>query len=501
MMCNTYIIFFYIILIIQLSNMQSYLFSLSYKYKYCSKCLKLTRVTRVTRQMQFNRRFLSNNHINTIKEIKTIDYTVENLPEETIYILDGTSMLYNAYFSKESILYSEVQLSLELSTSITNYINSFYISNDKSSFIPENPLLPAGALVTLISQFVRFIRDVKPRYLIACFDAGKKNFRHELYPLYKQQRPPTPSSLLSQLILAPIILDALGVTCLQQENFEADDVMATMGLWAKSRGLNVVHVSDDKDMMQLVTNGIHIYKPKSKKLIGIDQVIELYGVLPHQLQDFQALMGDSADNIPGIKGIGPKTACALLKYFHNIDNLYESLGLLSNKEISKQQNMNSLELLTFALQGVRASPKKILMNLQECQYKDIQLYKQLVSLNMNVNISSIIDDSLFEYSSSFTIENKLRDKQMEIQDNYREFIKQLSCIDNGQYALKNMIGYILYDTTKYSLSSNRVNSLYFRYIGEKLHCEKLFELLHRDSFIPTLNKLRIHYHTLDRQLF
>jgi hypothetical protein len=166
-----------------------------------------------------------------------------DLPAETLYILDGTSMVYNAYHSKESsIEYSEEIISTE-----------------------SGPIA-CGALVTMSMHFMRFVRDVRPRYVVAALDVSRKNFRSEMFPEYKQQRSSTPEDLVPQFSYIEPLLSKLGCRTIGCQGYEADDVMATVSHWARGRGLNVCIVSADKDMLQLIEPGVHVMNPRTVRL-------------------------------------------------------------------------------------------------------------------------------------------------------------------------------------------------------------------------------------------
>lgn len=245
---------------------------------------------------------------------------ISNLPDETLYIIDGTSMLFNSYYSQQHAKeYKDSTFSHEFSSQIGKNIDA--------TFPPSSSLVSCGAINVMLHQFARFIRDVKPRYLIAAFDAGKTTFRHELYDNYKAQRAPAPADLVPLFAIAPQVLEYLGCKCFAKEGYEADDVMATIGRWSREKGLNVVHVSTDKDMLQLIEPGVHVMTPWSRELLGPEQVKSKFGVLPHLLVDLQSIMGDKADNVPGIYGIGLKTASVLLQKHQSIQNLYSNLGI------------------------------------------------------------------------------------------------------------------------------------------------------------------------------
>ncbi|CAM9254428.1 unnamed protein product, partial [Sphacelaria rigidula] len=167
------------------------------------------------------------------------------------------------------------------------------------------------------------------------FDVGRDTtFRREIFPPYKAHRKPHPYDLTLQMPLAKALAEALGCQTFSLEGFEADDVMATLTRWARSAGLGVVVCSSDKDMCQLVRDRVHVMLPRSNDyaILGDEEVKEKFGVKPRALPDLFGLVGDVADNIPGVKGIGLKGGSRLLERFGSLEGIFagvENVGDLS----------------------------------------------------------------------------------------------------------------------------------------------------------------------------
>ena len=186
--------------------------------------------------------------------------------------------------------------------------------------------VPTGAVRGFASMLLRLIGEHKPTHLAVVFDAGGKDKRAERFPAYKQNRAECPAELVPQFDLASKLVSAMGVVCLQARDAEADDVIATLARQAERSGEQVVIVSSDKDLMQLCRDGhiqlLDTMKEEGRgKLFGEAEVLEKWGVPPKQLGDVLALMGDSSDNLPGIPGVGPKTAAQLIQAFGSLDAL------------------------------------------------------------------------------------------------------------------------------------------------------------------------------------
>ncbi len=182
---------------------------------------------------------------------------------------------------------------------------------------------PTNAVFGFLRMVRRILDDVEPEYLAVCFDVGKVTHRTERFAAYKQQRPPMPDPLVSQLPWIRQIVKAYRFALFEKEGFEADDVIATLCHKMGKKFRKVVIVSSDKDILQLVGPRVEVYNPyKEEGLVFTSEVVEeKMGVAPQRIRDLIALMGDASDNIPGVKGIGAKTALDLLKEFKDVDDL------------------------------------------------------------------------------------------------------------------------------------------------------------------------------------
>ena len=188
--------------------------------------------------------------------------------------------------------------------------------------------LPVGAVsgfCNMLWKLLTSARDtsagVTPTHFAVIFDYSSKTFRKELYPEYKANRSAPPEELVPQFGLIREATRAFNLPCIETEGFEADDIIATYARQAEAAGADVTIVSSDKDLMQLVTTNVHMYDSMKDKQIGIPDVIEKWGVPPEKMIDLQAMTGDSVDNVPGIPGIGPKTAAQLLEEYGDLDTL------------------------------------------------------------------------------------------------------------------------------------------------------------------------------------
>ena len=211
---------------------------------------------------------------------------------------------------------------------------------------------PVGAVYAFTNMLIKTINDHPADYIAVVFDAGSKTFRNDIYKEYKANRPPAPEDLIPQFPLVREAAKALNLSIIEKEGYEADDIIATYTKIAKQRNHEVVIVSSDKDLMQLVGEGVTMYDSLKSKTIDEEQVIEKFGVKPNRVLDVLSLMGDSSDNVPGVAGIGPKTASELINRFGSLDNVLESTEEITQKkrkqtlEENKDKALLSRELIT-----------------------------------------------------------------------------------------------------------------------------------------------------------
>jgi len=196
---------------------------------------------------------------------------------------------------------------------------------------------PVNAVFGFSSMLVRLIDDLDADHMAVIFDAARTNFRNDIYPDYKAQRPDAPEDLIPQFPLIREATRAFNVPCIEMEGFEADDLIATYARLAREAGWRVTVVSSDKDLMQLVADGVDMFDPMKNRPIGRAEVIEKFGVPPEQVIDVQSLAGDSVDNVPGVPGIGIKTAAQLIVEYGDLETLLARAG-----EIKQPKRRESL---------------------------------------------------------------------------------------------------------------------------------------------------------------
>lgn len=248
-----------------------------------------------------------------------------------LYLLDGHGLAYRAYFAL---------------TAGGTRSNAFQTSSGE----------PTAGVYGFTSILLRLLEQESPDYLAVVFDRGK-TFRHNLYEDYKGTRAKMPDDLRNQVERMREIVDAFNIPRLERDNYEADDVLGSVARWAaEEKGLGVKIVTGDKDLLQLVTNQVVVNLAGSRlsdaKDFFPDDVKTKLGVLPEKVVDFKALCGDSSDNIPGVKGIGEKTAVALLDEFGSLDGIYAHLDQISGRARTALEGSREIAYLSQKLSRI-----------------------------------------------------------------------------------------------------------------------------------------------------
>src|SRR3981081_1524218 len=250
-----------------------------------------------------------------------------------IFLVDGSSYIFRAYHALPPL-------------------------NRKSDGLQVNAVL--GFCNMLWKLFDDLPPDKRPTHLAIIFDKSEITFRNKLYPDYKAHRPPAPDDLIPQFPLIREAVRAFDLPCLEQAGFEADDLIATYVRLACERGASATIVSSDKDLMQLVTDCVTMYDTMKDRRIGIPEVIEKFGVPPEKVVEVQALAGDSTDNVPGVPGIGIKTAAQLIVEYGDLETLL--LRADEIKQQTKRKQRKGREALIENAEKARISRKLVLLD-------------------------------------------------------------------------------------------------------------------------------------------
>jgi len=217
---------------------------------------------------------------------------------EKLYLVDGSSYIFRAFYAIQSLSTSNGQ--------------------------------PTNAIYGFIRMVQKLIKEEQPDKLAIIFDCREPTFRDEIYSEYKANRKEPPDDLIPQFPYFNPVVEALGITNLSMAGYEADDILGTIAERAKNDDYDVVIVTGDKDLMQLVDDHVTLYDTMKERWIGSDEVKEKFGVLPNRVVDVMSLMGDSSDNIPGVSGVGVKSAMALIQQFGDLENLLQNIDKVTN---------------------------------------------------------------------------------------------------------------------------------------------------------------------------
>ncbi len=255
------------------------------------------------------------------------------LETKTIYLLDGNSYIHRAYHAISPL------------------------SNSRG--------LRTNAIFGFTKMLLKLFEKKRPEYLAVVLDSKGPTFRHEIYKDYKATRPPMPEELVEQLPYIKAIIQGLNIKIIEKTGYEADDIIGTLARLAEDKDYKVVIVSGDKDFRQVISRQTSLWDTMKDRYIDYETFVREYGIEPDQMIDLMGLSGDSSDNIPGVRGVGEKTAATLIKDFGTLENLYEHIGEIKKNKLKEN------------LQG---------------SYQDAVLSKKLVTIDRYVPIDEGIED-------------------------------------------------------------------------------------------------------------
>jgi DNA polymerase-1 len=229
---------------------------------------------------------------------------------------------------------------------------------------------PTAGIYGFARELLRIIENEKPDYLAVAFDVGK-TFRDEIFPEYKGTREKMPDDLRPQISRIRQMVDTFNIPRLEMEGYEADDVLGTVARLAAAQGLGVKIITGDRDLLQLVNDRTVVYLAgDDKNYIRDEDVVKKLGVLPTQVVDYKALVGDKSDNIPGVAGIGEKTAIALIEKFGTLDNIYEHISEVENRWKTKLEANKTNAYLSYDLARIRTD-LSIKLDLEHAKAPDL----------------------------------------------------------------------------------------------------------------------------------
>lgn len=378
--------------------------------------------------------------------------------KKRIFLVDGNSFIYRAFFATP------------------------YLATSKG--------VPTNATFATTNMILKLIKEGNPDSIVVIFDSKVPSFRHEISKEYKAQRKPMPSNLIVQIPYIKEIVESLGIPIIEIEGYEADDVIGTLVQRLKNPSVDIYVVTGDKDLMQFVGDGVYVYDTMKEMIFGEKEVEEKFGVSPSKISDLLALAGDTSDNIPGIPGIGEKTAQALIREFGSIETLYENIGKLKKESLKKKLvEGKDLAFLSKNLASIKTDVPLRDLEIFRPRKPD---YKRLRSLFRELEFSSLLKE----------IPEEKRERY-----EFREIpLKEMDLSEISIYAFfeaKELKGFSIYDGKSfyyskesedllYALEKCRSVSLYdlkqFFLSGFSLEAEKAFDIMLATFLLNPLRK-------------
>ena len=318
---------------------------------------------------------------------------------------------------------------------------SYYATAYSGSMMKNSKGFPTNALYGFTNMINKIIHEEKPKYVIVAFDKGK-TFRHENYHEYKAGRIEMPSDLKVQFPVAKEMLDAMGIKWFEIDGYEADDIIGTFSdMVTKDDNFNGLIVSSDKDLLQLINDKVTVKLLKSSDYIMMtrDKFIETYGLEPNKMIDLKGLMGDASDNIPGVSGIGEKTALKLLQEYGSVENLYVNLEKVKGKLFEKLNNGKDSAFMSKQLATIY---KEVPMNLtiDDIKYRGMnnrlkEIYEDLEFYSFVKNIDIPVKEEITEVKIFNNID------ELNITKDIAVFLE----VDNENYQKGNVLGMGIYN--------------------------------------------------------
>ncbi len=337
-----------------------------------------------------------------------------------IVLVDGNNLLYRSYFA-------------------TAYSGNL-MKNSKG--------FPTNALYGFINMINKIIAEEKPEYMMVAFDKGK-TFRHDKYTTYKGTRAETPDDLIKQFKLSREICKALGIKAIEIDNYEADDIIGTFAKKCDKENLDGLIISSDKDLLQLISPNVKVKLLKTHDFIMMDEreFNSIYGLDPIKMIDLKALMGDTSDNIPGVKGIGEKTAIKLLQEYGSLDGVYNNIDKIKGSMHEKLANDKNNAYMSYDLATI---------------YKDVPIDTSLESIKKE-DINEIEYSNLLKELEFFSLLKKIEVNEIKKDTNNLVIINDLNdLVLEDEYSIYlEVLGYNYHDAKPLGVSIYSKNYAYY----------------------------------------
>jgi len=301
---------------------------------------------------------------------------------KTIYLIDGTAYIHRAYHAIREL------------------------ANSRG--------LPTNAIFGFTRMLLKLMEDRSPEYIGMFFDAKGPTFRHKMYKDYKATRPPMPEDMAVQIPYIKEVTAAFNLPIIEMPGFEADDLIGTLARMAEKEGYSVIMVTGDKDFMQLVTEKTAIWDPMKESAVDLAAIRKKFGIEPHQMIDVQGLSGDTADNIPGVPGIGQKTALDLIKTYGSMQGVYEKLDTITKKK--QRENLENFKDQAFLSRQLVTINTEVPVDMELAAFKVTasdkkklgELYKNLEFRQLQQSVPKQADLSNKEYQAIMDMDALLK---------------------------------------------------------------------------------------------
>lgn len=360
---------------------------------------------------------------------------------------------------------------------------SYYATAYNGNLMKNSKGFPTNAIFGFINMINKIILEEKPEYMLVAFDKGK-NFRHEKYKEYKEGRIKTPDDLLLQFPYAKKVLENMGIKYLEVDNYEADDIIGTYARLAdEDKNYDATIISSDKDLLQLISGDVNVKLLKQKDYILMNEETfkEYYGVEPIKMIDLKALMGDVSDNIPGVKGIGEKTAINLIKEYGSLENLYENIDILKGKTKEKliEDKDNAFFSKELATIYKKVPVPYTFEDLKINSCDTLSLKKLYEELEFNSFIKKLKENEIVSDCDGESVEYKENIQYSDVEKVDKPFAFYLE-LTSDNYHMGEIIGLSIYDGVKsYYLTKDEIikNKQIFKYAAYTYDLKKSMVVL------------------------
>lgn len=338
---------------------------------------------------------------------------------------------------------------------------------------------PTNAVYGFLNILFKNIEEDAPDYLCVAFDVKEKTFRHKMYDPYKAQRKPAPEDFLVQLPLIKQVLGAMNCVCLEKPGFEADDIIGTVSAICEDNGIECSILTGDKDDLQLASELVKVKLVISKMgsttttIYGADEVHEKYAVTPKEFIDVKGLMGDASDNIPGVKGIGEKTAFSLIEKYKSIDNIYSQLDEIDATPSVKKKLEEGKESAFLSRQLAEINRKVPMeFNVEDCRIREYDK-ESLTDLFLKLNFKSFL--SKLDLKPTSKEEGAIFDAKCEEADSdkIKEILKDAACVVYRLYNIGTQADIAVTVDGKNILYAKGVGKEFFKEFFEEENCKKI----------------------------